>query len=176
MSKSARRIGTNTIQLLIMAAGFVVLAYYLTVSFTSGDLLWFLRGFKDQPSHIVVYNEGQVTELIPGEPGFDALAGAVQTSLAKGFSGLSNTGYSEQSLQDAYTRYVTLEVFFDQPVDMHTWFPSGRTTQMLFPVTGRHSDLTLVVLGDQEGYRVGAPVLRTTEPILEALEKLGFWQ
>ena len=174
MGRSTRRTGTNTIQLLIMGAGFLVLAYYLTVSFTSGDLLWFLGGFRDRPSRLVVYVGGQTTALVPGDPGFDALAGAVQSSLAEGFAGLSNTGFSEQSLQDAYTRELTLEVFFDKPVSMHTWFPTGRTTRMLLPITGRHSDRTLVLLGDHEGYRVGAPVLKTTEPILETLGHLGF--
>ena len=105
----------------------------------------------------------------------EELAGAVQTSLAQGFARLSNLGFSEKSLQDAYTRYVTLEVFFGQPVKMHTWFYPGRTTQMLFPITGSHSEMSVVLLGDEGHYRAGAPVLKTREPILEALKSLGFY-
>jgi hypothetical protein len=174
MRKSTRGTGTNAILLLIVTVGFVVLAYYVTVSFTARDFLWFLRRFEDQPSRIVVYHTGQPTELVPGQAGFHELASAVQTSLAQGFAGLTNIGFSEQTLQNAYTQYVTLEVFFDQPVKLHTWFPTGRTTQILVPITGPHSELSVVLLGDQGRYRVGARVLNTTEPILETLETLGF--
>ena len=172
MSRSAK---TNTGQLLILLVGSVLLSYYVIVSLTSRDLLWFLRRVEHQPSRIVVYHAGQRTELLPGQAGFDELASAVQTSLAQGFARLSNLGFSETSLQDAYTRYVTLEVLFDQPVEMHTWFYPGRTTQMLFPITGRHSEMSVVLLGDGGHYRPGAPVLKTTEPIREALKSLGFY-
>ena len=172
MSRSAK---TNTGQLLILLIGSVLLSYYVIVSLTSRDLLWFLRRVEHQPSSIIVYHAGQRTELLPGQAGFDELASAVQTSLAQGFARLSNLGFSETSLQDAYTRYVTLEVLFDQPVEMHTWFYPGRTTQMLFPITGRHSEMSVVLLGDEGHYRVGAPVLKTTEPIREALKSLGFY-
>jgi hypothetical protein len=169
MTRPTKSTGTNTIHLLIVLVGFVLLAYYATVSLFSRDALWFLRGFGDQPSRIIVYRAGQQTELLPGQAGFDELASAVQSSLAEGFARLSSVGFSEQSLQDAYSRHVTLEVFFDRPARLHAWFPTGRTTQMLFPITGRHSELDVVLLGDGGHYRAGAPVLKTLEPIREAL-------
>jgi hypothetical protein len=45
----------------------------------------------------------------------------------------------------------------------------------LFPITGRHSDLSIVLLGDESQYRVGAPVLKTMEPIRETLKALGYY-
>jgi hypothetical protein len=176
MKRSVRKAGTNTIQLLLVFVGFVLLAYYATVTLTTRDPLWFLGRFQGQPSRIVVYHTGQRTELRPGQPGFDELAGAVQTSLAEGFARLSSTGFSEETLQDAYARQVTLEVFFDGPVELHTWFPTGRTTQMLFPITGRHSEQPLVLLGEGGEYRAGAPVLNTVEPVREALQSQGYYQ
>jgi len=65
-------------------------------------------------------------------------------------------------------------VFFDQPVKLHTWFDPGRTTQMLFLITGPYADMSVVLLGDQGQYRAGAPVLKTLDPIREALKSLGF--
>jgi hypothetical protein len=151
------------------------LAYYLTVSLTSRDLLWFVRRFQDQPSRIVVYQPGQQSEFLPGQTGYEELAAAAQASLAQGFARLTTTGYSEQTLQNAYTQQVTLEVFFSQPVEIHAWFPTGRTTQMLFPITGPHAEPPIVLLGDQGRYRAGAPVLNTNEPILKILHSLGFY-
>jgi hypothetical protein len=173
MSRSVKKSGTNTIVLLILLVGFLLVAYYATVAMTSGDLLWFLRGFRDRPSRMIVYRIGQRTELRPRDPAFEELAAAVKTSLAEGFARLSNVGFSEQTLQDAYTQYVTLEVFWDQPVELHAWFPTGRTTQLLFPITGRHAEMSIVLLGDAGHYRAGAPVLNTIEPIRESLQSLG---
>lgn len=173
MSRS-RRAGTNAIQLFLILAGFVLLAYYLTVSLTTRDLLWFLNRFQDEPTRIVVYQSGQRTEFLPGESGYDELAAAAKTSLAEGFARLSSTGFSARTLEDARTKQVTLEVFFAHPVEIHTWFPTGRTTQMLFPITGPHAEPPIVLLGEKGKYRAGAPVLKSSEPILSALRNLGF--
>ena len=170
-----QRSGANAVQMFLLLAGFVLLAYYLMVSLTSRDLLWFLRGFQDQPTRMVVYQAGQPTEYLPDQTGYDELAAAVIASLAEGFARLSSTGFSEETLQKAHTQYVTLEVFFAHPAKIHTWFPTGRTTMMLFPVTGPHAEPPIVLLGDQGHYRAGAPVLNTNEPILEALEALGLY-
>ena len=175
MNRQTNKARTNTFVLVIMLVGFVVFAYYATVAFTSHDPLWFLKEFQDQPSRMVVYHAGQRTELLPEQAGFDELANAVQSSLAQGFARLSGVGFSEQTLHEAYTRYVTLEVFFDRPVTLHAWFTTGRTTQMLFPITGRHSELSVVLLGQKGQYRVGAPVLSTIEPIREVLQSLAVY-
>jgi hypothetical protein len=158
----------------ILLLGTLAVGYYATFALSSRDLLWFLRQFEDRPARIIVYSAGQQTELRPGDPGFDELADAVETSLAAGFARLSKTGFSEQTLQQAYSEHVTLEVFWSQPVELHTWFPTGRITQMLFPITGRHSEMSIVLLGDDGHYRAGAPVLEEMVPIRDALSSLGY--
>jgi hypothetical protein len=173
MSRS-RRGGANAIQLFVLLAAFVLLAYYLMVSLTSRDLLWILSRFRDEPSHIVVYQNGQRTEFRPGQPGYEELATAAKASMAEGFARLTSTGFSEETLQSAYNQYLTLEVFFAHPVEIHTWFPTGRTTQILFPISGPHAQPPIVLLGDEGHYRAGAPVLSNNRPIVEALGALGF--
>jgi hypothetical protein len=175
MDEPRKKDRTNMVQLLIVVVGFVLVAYCAMVSLMTRDPLWFLGESEAHPSRIVVYHAGQRTELVPGQAGFDDLASAVQTSLAQGFARLSSLGLSDKSLQDAYTQFVTLEVFFDQPVKLHTWFHAGRTTQMLFPITGRHSEESVVLLGQGGKYRAGAPVLHTMEPIRETLRAHGFY-
>jgi hypothetical protein len=175
MTQPARKNRTNTIQLLVALVGFFLLAYYATVSLFSRDPLWFLRMFSDEPSRIVVYHDGRRTELQPGQADFDELSRAVQASLAEGFKRLTSVGFSEQTLREAYTQHLTLEVFFDQPVDLHAWFRTGRTTQLLFPITGRHSELSIALLGDGGEYRSGAPALNNMEPIRETLRSQGYY-
>ncbi|MBN1584196.1 MAG: hypothetical protein JXA89_26035 [Anaerolineae bacterium] len=165
---------TNTIPLLILIAGVVFLFYYGISSLSARDPLWFASEFEDQPVRIVIYDAGQITELHPGQADFDALAQAVQASLSKGFARLTKLGLSEHTLHQAYTRDVTLELFFRQPVELHTWFDPGRTTQMLFPITGPYADAPVVLLGDDGQYRAGAPALKTNEPIQAILKMLGY--
>jgi hypothetical protein len=152
----------------------IALGYYATVALTSRDPLWFLNRFEDRPERLVLYDKGQRHELRPGDRGFDELAEAVRASLAGGFARLSAVGFSAETLHDAYSQQRTLEVFWGQPVELHAWFPTGRTTQMLFPLTGRHAELSIVLLGDGGEYRAGAPVLETMEPIRDALRAMGY--
>jgi hypothetical protein len=171
--KRSRGTGTNAFLLIVLMFAAILLAYYATVALTSRDPLWFLEGFTGEPARIIVYHDAQRREFLPGQAGFAELATAVQVSLSQGFARLTQVGLSEQSLQDAYTKHVTLEVLWDRPVVLHTWFPAGRVTQMLFPITGRHSELSVVFLGDDGVYRAGAPALETMDPIREALLSLG---
>jgi hypothetical protein len=154
----------------------LLLIVYGTIGVSAQDFLWFMKGFEDRPTLIVVYHhEGKRTELRPGQPGFDDLTAAIQASLAQGVDRPSGMGFSDASLLDAYTRYVSVEAFFDRPVKLHAWFNTGEPTQMLFPITGRHSELTIVLLGQNGQYLSSPPVLKTMAPIREALKTLGYY-
>ena len=166
----------NLVKSLFFFALLIPLIIYFSTASTSNDPAWFQSGFADLPDRRIVYASGQSTELAPGRPGFDLLAEAVRTSLAQGVSTQSNTGLSDVSLQEARSRYTSLEVFFAGPVKLHAWFYTGHPTQMLFPITGRHSDWPIVFLGNAGVYQVNGPVLLTKDPILQALRKLGYIQ
>jgi len=167
---------TQPLKMILMLGAFLLAILYGTIVFTTGDMLWFLNGFHSQPARIIVYYDaGQRTELFPGDPGFDVLAGAIQDSLSEGLDRPSGIGLSDASLLDAYSRYVTVEVFFSHPVKLHAWFDTGEPTRMLFPITGRHSELSLVVLGQGGKYLASPPVLNTIQPLRDALHQLGYY-
>jgi hypothetical protein len=168
------KLRTNVLGMLLAVVGFGLLVALFTVTLSAKDPLWFTRGFTDMPVRMIVYHAGQRTELTAGREGFQPLAGAVLASLSQGASHPSGIGLSESSLQDAYSLYVTLEVFFEQPVKLHAWFNTGNPTQMLFLITGRHSDLNVVFMGKDGQYMASPPVLNTTTPIRDALTSLGY--
>ncbi len=175
MRQQTDGIKSAPVRMVVLVAGFVLLLLYGTLSVTAQDPLWFLKGFRYEPAAIVIYyDEGKRTELLAGDPGFAELSSAIQACLSQGVERPSGIGFSDASLLDAYTRYLTVEVFFEQPVKLHAWFNTGEPTQMLFPITGRHSELSLVLLGKNGKYLVSPPSLKTVAPIREALRALGY--
>jgi hypothetical protein len=174
MKQPTDKLQTNIGRMLVAIIGFMLAAYYASTAISARDVLWFWNGFDDKPVRMIVYQNGQRTELLFGDPGFAGLSEAVRASLAEGVARPSGIGLSSGSLEDAYGLYVTLEVFFDRPVKLHASFNTGYPTQMLFPITGRHSDLNVVFLGVEGAYLSDAPVLKTTEPIRRALQAAGF--
>jgi hypothetical protein len=177
MAQKTDKIRTGPLKMIALVIGFVLLLVYGTLSVAAQDPFWFLKGFRYQPASIVVYHDaGKRTELRPGDPGFAELARAIQDSLAAGAERPSGIGFSDASLLDAYSQYLTVEAFFDRPVKLHAWFDTGAPTQMLFPITGRHSELSLVLLGNNGRYFASPPALKTVEPIRQALKSLGYHQ
>ncbi len=168
------KLQTNILGMLVAVVGLGLVVYYLATAIGAQDALWFQKGFNDLPVRIVVYQEGRATELTPGQAGFPTLAEAIRASLASGVPRTSGLGLSEASLEDARQQYVTVEAFFSHPIQLHANFNTGRATQMLFPITGRHADRNVVFLGADGTYFAGAPVLNTTQPLRDALKTLGY--
>ena len=163
-------LSTMLLSLLLFGGGMV----YFVIAFSSQDAAWFMGGFDGLPDRVVVYHEGQKTVYTVGTPGYTELAEGVRSSLNQGVARISSIGLSADSLKDAYGQYVSVEAFFDQPVKLHAWFYTGKPKQMLFLITGRHSDEAAVYLSVTGQYMSGAPVLKTKQPLLVALASLGF--
>jgi len=176
MKQPTDKLNTNILGMLVAVVGFGFLAIVATIAFAAQDPLWFLSSFDTRPARIIIYREGQRTELQRWDPGFAELAEAIRVSLARGVARPSGIGLSSGSLEDAYNLYVTVEAFFDEPVRLHAWFNTDSPTQMLFPITGRHSDVPAVFLGKEGQYMSGAPALKTIEPIRDVLRAQGYLQ
>lgn len=160
--------------ILLALATLGLAAVYLTVVFISHDFLWFQAGFRDVPSRVVVYQAGQRSEFQDGQSGYQELANAIQASLNQGAVAPSGLDMSQQSLDEAYFKDVTVEAFFDRPVKLHAWFETGEPTQLLFPITGNKAGQKVVFMGNNGVYLSNPPKLNSITPLLDALRKLGF--
>jgi hypothetical protein len=165
---------TNLFKVIFIVAILAVVTVFVSTATSTQDWEWYQSGFSELPNRIVIYNEGTRTELQAGDPGFDQLAEAIRASLDSGVRVNSRTGVSETTLNEAYSRYLTLEVFYPHPVKLHAWFYTGQPTQMLFPITGRHSDWPIVFMGNDGDYLSDGPVLKTKDPILQVMRDLGY--
>jgi hypothetical protein len=122
----------------------------------------------------VVYNAGQQTEYTYGKPGYDLLAESIRSSLDQGIARQTGIGMGKESMKDALEKYLTVEVFFNQPVKLHANFNTGKPTRMLIPITGRHSDLSVIFLGGAGDYMSNGPALKNLQPLRDALTALGY--
>ncbi len=174
MTQDSMTIRYNLGRLVLVFLGLVAVVAYGTISFAAHDLIWFMPGFTERPARIVVYKSGAQTVFTPGQRGYDELAAAIVDSLNQGVARQSGLGLSEASLQDAYHSYLTVEAFWTEPVKIHAWFDTHQPTQMLFPITGRHSETNVVFLGENGVYMSNSPALKTTQPISSVLASMGF--
>jgi hypothetical protein len=161
-------------KMILVIVLFILVIYLGTIFFVTQDPLWFISSFNELPVRVLVYYNGEKYEYLPGDPDFALLAEAIRQSLDGGVLRQSGIGLGEETLKEAYAKYVTVEAFFGRPVKLHANFYTGHPVKMLFPITGRHSELGVVVLGDERGYQVNPPVLKTLQPLRDALVELNF--
>jgi len=164
----------NLLRMIVVVALFFLITIYGTISFSSNDWLWFTRGFDARPVQVIIYNQGEQNQLSPGDAGFSEIAEAIRVSMARGVARQSGIGISPESVNDAYTNYVTVEAIFAQPFKLHAWFNTGNPTHVLIPITGRHSDLSVVFLGRNGNYSTNAPAMKDLQPVRDTLKSLGY--
>jgi hypothetical protein len=168
------KLNTNVWGMMFAVALFGFVVVVATIAFTSRDFFWFSKDFTQRPSNVIVYHDGTRTEYKPGDAGYIELAEGVRAALAGGVDRPSGIGLSAASLDDAYALNLTVEALFAQPVKLHAWFNTGYPTQMLFPITGRHSDLQVAFLGVNHIYMSSGPILKSMAPLKKALREVGY--
>ena len=155
---------------------FVVAAIYLVNAFNTGNWFWF-RGntVNVRPSRIIIVDHGERIILNPGHPAFTPLVNGATESLSKlNNSGIVDVGLSEQTLADYATDSLVLELHFDSPVVFNTAARTGKPTQLLIPIEGRHADGGLVFRGEKGEWWYGAVRMADPQPLLLALEQMGY--
>lgn len=155
---------------------FIVATVYLVNAFNTGNWFWF-RGntVNVRPSRIVIVDHGERTVLNPGHPAFNSLIEAATQSLSDlNNSGIVDVGLSEQTLSDYANDSLVLELYFDSPVVFNTAARTGKPTQLLIPIEGRHANGGLVFRGDKGEWWYGAVRMADPQPLLLALEQMGY--
>jgi hypothetical protein len=155
---------------------FIVAAIYLVNVFNTGNWAWF-RGntVHVRPSRIIIVEYGERTVLNPGHAAFTPLVEAATQSLSElNNSGIVDVGLSEQTLADYANSSLVLELYFDSPVVFNTAARTGKPTQLLIPIEGRHADGGLVFRGTNGEWWYGAVRMADAQPLLQALAQMGY--
>jgi hypothetical protein len=167
---------SKAIQPFIILAVMAAATFYLVNVFNTSDWLWFKsETVNARPSRIVVIDHGEETLYAPGYSGYEELADAVEAALSRlDNSALVDVGLSEETLADYETDAVIMQLYFDQPVDFHSQARTGKPTQMLIPLEGRHAGNGYVFLGARGEWWIGAMRMADTSPLYTALAQMGY--
>lgn len=154
-----------------------VIGIYLLNAFNSGNWLWFQgkAAVLDPPSRIVITNNGERTVLQPGTDFYNEMSEATVQALSKfGNTDLVSIGLSDQTLTDYAEDSLVVELYFDQPVQFNTLARTGKPTQLLIPIDGRHAAGAYVFRGAQGEWWFGAVRMADPSPLYAVLQQMGY--
>jgi hypothetical protein len=151
----------------------ILIAVWLFVALPDGDLWWFLPVFDEKAAEIHLYRDGQEIVLRPGDEGYDEVNAAINGSL-KGIKAKLSRAISEESQQDFYAKYTAVEIFYDDPVIIHSYHSFRKCDKLLIPLSGRHYDPPMVFGGTNlmDTYRAGALVMKDRGKLDEVVESI----
>jgi hypothetical protein len=145
------------------------------VAMNTGDLLWFWPVFKEVPVGMIVHCYGTDVEVKPGQPAFEVVTNAVNTSLT-GSKRWDDTSMSDVTYQEYKTSptMMVLELHYDPPVSIHSQYAFFKSVNWLvIPLDGRHAS-TNAVFGLEGSFTdPGSYHVNSTAPIVTALKEQG---
>ena len=157
---------------LILLLVVVALVYFTPVLLT-GNFLWFLPIFDEQPTTIIVFREGEQLTLYPGDPGFDEVTSATNKLISKIEAVHRTFGISDVGLEDLRAEGTAVELFYAESLDFPSPVNVGGANQLLIPLTG-HYTINPVALRGFDGEYWGAALrlgdLTELQAVVAALE------
>lgn len=168
--------GLSVLKPFVTMVLFIIAVFYILNVFNTGNWLWFLTNTTaSEPTQIIIVDEGQRTTLQPGQPGFTELAAAAEISLQR----LSNTdlitiGLSEQTLEEYASNAVVMELHYGRPITINSMARTGKPTQLLIPIEGRHAGSGYVFRGADGEWWFGAVRMANPAPLMNTLAQLGY--
>lgn len=144
--------------------------------FNTGNPLWFLPIQPVyRPARVIVHYYGQVTELRPGDAGFDELDEALNETLSN-FQNrdLVSIGIGEDTLSRYYNQEFVIEAFYGQNIEFNLPIRMTGINTLLLPIDARHAERNYVFIGNNREYRAGALQVDSRQSLDEALKNIGF--
>lgn len=158
----------------VITALFILGTVYFVTALSTGDLVWILPYFAGEPARIVLYRQGESVEIAPDSPDYRTLNDALNRALSSVSNYHETLGMSDQTLADYRARSLALEIFYPQPVVIHSRFHFGRPNTLFIPLAGYHSQYDVVFGGINGSYWPGGLGLKGLPLLKEKLVELGY--
>jgi hypothetical protein len=159
----------------IIGIGIFAAMYFLVTAMNTGDLLWFWPTFDNIPAEIVVHCYGQDVGVRPGQPAFEAITSAVNSSLS-GTKRWDETSMSDVTYQEYKTSQdaMVLELHYDPPVTVHSQYAFFKAVNwLIIPLDARLANSNPVFARTGDFTNSGSYHLKSTTPIAVALQEQG---
>jgi hypothetical protein len=161
------------LEMLISVAVGLAILVWLGIAVPDQDWLWFIPVFNENQARILLYRDGQELALYPGDSGYEEVNEAIN-QIVRRVTAKDPLGISMESLEEYYTLYEAVEVFYAEPVIIHTSHGFPKADKYLFPQSGRHYNPPVVFAGYQRrlDYRPGVLVLKSREQLDLAVDNV----
>jgi len=169
MEKETRPAGL--FKMISTVAVLMIVLVWLSIALPDQDWLWFLPVFDEEAARIHLYRDGEEIMLFPGDPGYKEVNEAFN-QIVRHITAKEPLGISLESQEEYYTRFSAVEVFYSEPVLIHTIHGFPRADKYLLPQSGRHYKRPFVFAGMQrrQDYRGGVLVLKSRERLDKAVK------
>jgi len=134
----------NLISGLIATVVVTALLLWGAISVTNGDPWWFLHRFDARAEALVIYWDGDVTTLEPGDSAYETVMAAFAAAMAEPAGFESGAVLTEAAIRAHREEDRMLEVRFAEPVQTHTRHPYAKSATYLVPLTESHTRLRRV--------------------------------
>jgi hypothetical protein len=159
----------------LFGIGIFAVMLFLVTAMNTRDLLWFWPVFEEVPVEITVHCYGTDVQVKSGQPAFEAVNNAVNTSLSgvKRWDQLTMSDSTYQEYQTSPTVMV-IELHYDPPVSIHSQYAFFKdVNRLIIPLDGRYASINSV-FGRTGGFsNSGSYHVKSTAPILTALQEQG---
>lgn len=151
-------------------------AWWLITTMSTGNPLWFSPVQPDYtPERLVIYHEGELETLVPGDTGFEEVSVALHEILSAFRSrDLISVGISDNTRQAYRETGVVVEAYYPEDIAFNLPVRFSGVDALLIPVLGRHSEREYVFIGRNGEFVGGALQVTSRDPLDNALRDLGY--
>ena len=159
----------------LLSLGIFALILFLITAMNTRDLLWFWPNFNEVPVGITVHCYGTDVQVKPGQPAFEVVTNAVNTSLSESkrwdSTSMSDVTYQEYQTSPAV---MVIELHYDPPATVHSQYAFFKSVNwLIIPLDGRSASTNAVFGRTGEFTDPGSYHVKSTAPILTALQEQG---
>jgi hypothetical protein len=159
-----RRASLLSVFLIFLAV--IAVMVYAGVAVGSDDALWFSRSFSADATGFDLYWDGATAHLDPRSEGYTELNAALKEDLTGIKSYPKGVGLSDAMLDHLQQAGRLLEVYYAEPVRVHSGYHFGASKVYYIPLNGPHATKNRVFNAAR-----GSPLeLQSSEAILAAAE------
>jgi hypothetical protein len=151
----------------------LIALFWFSSASSDQDWLWFLPVFNEKATRIHLYRDGEQIVLQSGDPGYDEVNEAIN-QIVRHVKVKELLRLSPEAQEECYTQFSAVEVFYAEPVIIHTRHGFPKADKYLFPQSGHHDAPPVVFAGTQSqpDYRRGALVLESRDRLDQVVDAI----